>query len=311
MEEIGLLKDLLVVFLIAGVVVYLFHKLRLPAVVGLLAAGVLFGPEQQIGLIHEDESVRLLAEIGVVVLLFTVGLEFSLCRLCAILGCDARGRLATSADLRRRVVSGDVLVLRAWNQAAFRRHAGGHVEHGRSSQGADRSGRFASPHGRIAVAVLLFQDLLVMVFMLSLPLLAPDKAREGIPPLQGLLLGVTTMVGILLATRYVIPRSCFRSFGREIASCFCSPLSRCAWERQRTYRFQWSVARAGSVPGGAGLSDSEYAHQTLAEVLPFRDTLASLFFVSVGMLLDVGYVASHLELVSLTVVAWCRSSLRR
>src|SRR5687768_3463014 len=83
MEDLGLLNDLLVVFIVAAAVVFLFHKLRLPAVVGLLAAGVLVGPSG-LKLVREVENVRLLSEIGVVVLLFTVGLEFSLGRLARL-----------------------------------------------------------------------------------------------------------------------------------------------------------------------------------------------------------------------------------
>lgn len=300
MEELGLLKDLLVVFVVAGVVVYLLHKIRIPAVVGLLLAGVLVGPNT-LRLVHEEENVKLLAEIGVVVLLFTVGLEFSLSRLAKlwhvmlcigvpqVLICGAAAFLAT------------YWYLGTWGSAIF---AGMLIAMSSTAVVLklliDRS-ELAAPHGRISVTVLLFQDLLVMVFMLTLPLLAPHSAGEE-SVLLGLAKGLGSMALVLLATRFVIPYVLYhvvRTRNRELFLLLIVAV--CLGTATLTAASGLSLA-LGAFLAGLALSDSEYAHQTLSEVLPFRDTLSSLFFVSVGMLLDLTYVVEHLPLVTATVV---------
>ena len=157
MEDLGLLTDLLVVFIVAGAVVFLFHALRMPAVVGLLAAGMLVGPSG-LKLVHEVKNVQLLSEIGVVVLLFTVGLEFSLSRLTRLW--DVMLVIAVPQVLICGVVAyaATRMHLDAWQPAVF---VGMLVVMSSTAVVLkvliDR-GELSSPYGRIAVAVLLFQD---------------------------------------------------------------------------------------------------------------------------------------------------------
>jgi CPA2 family monovalent cation:H+ antiporter-2 len=295
-----LLRDLLAVFIVAGAVVYLLHKLRVPAVVGLLLAGVVVGPHG-LKVIHDIHSVELLAEIGVVVLLFTVGLEFSLSWLAKmwhtmlsvglpqVLLCVGVVTLATS------------WYLGSWGSGIF---AGMLVAMSSTAVVLkvliDR-GELPTPQGRVGVTVLLFQDLMVMVFMLTLPLLAArDVGGENI--WFGLLKGLGSMITVLVATRFVIPQVLYhvvRTRNRELF--LIHIVAVCLGTATLTAASGLSLA-LGAFLAGLALSDSEYAQQTLSEVLPFRDTLSSLFFISVGMLLDLGFVAGHLPLVSLTVL---------
>src|SRR5688500_141177 len=162
MEPLGFLRDLLIVFAVAGAVVFLFHRLRVPSVVGLLVAGVLTGPGG-LRLIHDTEHVRTLAEIGIVVLLFAVGLEFSLPRLVGmgrllawvglphVLFCVAAGAARTSwycLDVRTAVFAGMLLAM-ASTAVVFKLLA--------------YRGERAWPQGNLSSAGLLFQDLLVVV----------------------------------------------------------------------------------------------------------------------------------------------------
>jgi CPA2 family monovalent cation:H+ antiporter-2 len=300
MDDLGLLTDLLVVFLVAAGVVFLFHKLRLPAVVGLLTAGVLVGPSG-LKLVHDVENVRLLAEIGVVVLLFTVGLEFSLARLARLW--DVMLMIAVPQVLICGIVSflATWWYFHVWQAAVF---AGMLVAMSSTAVVLkvliDRS-ELSSPQGRISVAVLLFEDLLVMVFMLTLPLLAIDLKHEDNPWLA-LARGLAVMIGILVATRYLIPRLLFwivQTRNRELF--LLAIVALCLGTATLTASTGLSLA-LGAFLAGLALSDSQYAQQTLSEVLPFRDTLASLFFVSVGMLLNLPFVAHHGGLVAITVL---------
>lgn len=301
MEPLDLLRDLLIVFAMAGTVVFLFQRLRLPAVVGLLVAGMLTGPSG-LSLIHEAERVETLAEVGVVVLLFAVGLEFSLPRLAGmgrlmlwvgvpqVLVCELVGIAATWAYFGAVPPAIFVGMLLAMSSTAvvFKLLT-------------DR-GELTSPQGNVAAAVLLFQDLLVVACMVLLPLLA-DHAGEGSSVWQALGLGTGVIVVLLLAGRFVVPYILFqvvRTHNRELFLIVLVLL--CLGSSALTASMGWSLA-LGAFLAGLALSESDYATQTLAEVLPFRDTLSSLFFVSVGMLLDLQFLLANLGLVTVTVLA--------
>jgi CPA2 family monovalent cation:H+ antiporter-2 len=301
MEPFDVLRDLLIIFAVAAAVVLVLQRLRLPSIVGLLVVGVLIGP-YGLSLIHETERVRMLAEIGVVVLLFAVGLEFSLPRLVGlgrlmarvgvpqVLICAAVGVAATGwyfGDVRPALFVGMLLAMSS-TAVVFKLLS-------------DR-GEMASPQGNVAAAVLLFQDLLVVVCMVVLPLLAQRGADEP-SPWQALAVGTLVVALMLLIGRFIVPHLLFqvvRTHNRELFLMVLVLL--CLGSAALTASMGWSLA-LGAFLAGLALSESEYASQTLAEVLPFRDTLSCLFFISVGMLLDLGFVLANLPLVLITVLA--------
>lgn len=301
MEPVHFLKDLLTVFAVAAVVVLLAQRMRLPSVVGLLTAGVLVGPHG-LSWVHEVETVETLAEIGVVVLLFAVGLEFSLPRLVGM------GRLMARIGIPQVLVCGVVAVAGTWWHFGDTRPAvfAGMLLAMSSTAVvfkllSDR-GELASPHGNVAAAVLLFQDLLVVVCMVALPLLAA-RGGEGPSLWQSLGMGTVVVAALLLAGRYVVPHLLFLVVKTKNRELFLMTLILlCLGSAALTGAMGWSLA-LGAFLAGLALSESEYATQTLAEVLPFRDTLASLFFISVGMLLDVRFLADNLPLVLGLVLA--------
>ncbi len=307
------LADLVIVFAVAATVVFAFGQLRLPSVVGLLVAGVLVGP-YGLSLVSDLHVVEVLAEIGVVVLLFTVGLEFSLSRLLVMLPTMAR------VGLPQIVVTTAVVAAATWwylgtlPQAIF---AGMLVAMSSTAIVlkllADR-GETATPHGRIAVAVLLLQDLVVVAAMLAVPLLAtaagvhPPEAAARTPglfadPIASVAAGLATVAAVLAVGRLLVPRilhEVVRLRNRELF--LMTIVLACLGTAAITAQVGLSLA-LGAFLAGLVLSESEYGHQAFTEVLPFRDTLASLFFVSVGMLLDVRFLAEHAGLVAITVLA--------
>ena len=308
------LTDLVIVFAVATAVVFAFGRARVPSVVGLLVAGVLVGP-YGLSLVADVEVVEILAEIGVVVLLFTVGLEFSLSRLLVMLPLMARIGLPQIAGTTVVVAAATWWYLGSLPQAVF---AG--ILVAMSSTAivlkvlADR-GETGTPHGRIAVAVLLLQDLVVVAAMLAVPLLAkaagvtaPEAAvvNPALPPadpLTGIVAGLAVVAALLLAGRVVVPRvlhEVVRLRNRELF--LMTIVLVCLGTAAITAQVGLSLA-LGAFLAGLMLAESEYGHQAFTEVLPFRDTLASLFFVSVGMLLDIRFLGAHLGLVAVTVAA--------
>ncbi|MFM8706426.1 MAG: cation:proton antiporter [Planctomycetia bacterium] len=314
------LADLLVVFAVTAAVVFAFGRARMPSVVGLLVSGVVVGP-YGLSLLADVESVKLLAEIGVVVLLFTVGLEFSMSRLLVMLPLMARIGLPQILGTTAVVTAATWWYLGTIPQAVF---AGLLIAMSSTAIVlkllADR-GETASPHGRIAIAILLLQDLLVVVAMLAVPMLA-DAAGVAPPagdqpsigaghhepplfakPLAAVAAGLVVVVGVLVAGRKLVPpmlHEVVRLRNRELF--LITIVLICLGTAAITAKVGLSLA-LGAFLAGLALSESEYGHQAFTEVLPFRDTLASLFFVSVGMLLDVRFLAAHAGLVAVTVVA--------
>jgi len=310
------LADLVIVFAVAAAIVFAFGQFRLPSVVGLLVAGVLVGP-YGLSLISDLHVVEVLAEIGVVVLLFTVGLEFSLSRLLVMLPTMARVGLPQIVGTTILVTAATWWYLGTLPQAVF---AGMLVAMSSTAivlkLFADR-GETATPHGRIAIAVLLLQDLVVVAAMLAVPLLATaagvDPPAEAAAvshggglfanPFASVAAGLAVVVAVLAVGRLVVPRilhEVVRLRNRELF--LMTIVLACLGTAAITAQAGLSLA-LGAFLAGLVLSESEYGHQAFTEVLPFRDTLASLFFVSVGMLLDIRFLADHAPLVAATVLA--------
>lgn len=284
MTEFAFLADLVIIFAVALVVVSALRRLRLPAIAGFIVAGVLVGPHA-FRLIADSHDVEVLAEIGVVLLLFGIGLELSLERVRRLwrpvllggalqvgltLGTGALVARAMGLDTGPAIFLG-CLVAVSSTAVVLR--------------GLASRGELDAPHGRFALGILIFQDLAVVPMALSIPLLAGLAEGTG-AALSSLATGFAVLAGVLLLARLVVPRL----------------LEAVARMRQRDlfvlavflicFGTAWAVAAAGiSLALGAFLaglvvSGSVYRHQAMAELIPLREVLASVFFVSVGMLLD-------------------------
>ena len=291
MENFSFLYDLIAVFATSGIVVFLFQWLKLPSVIGLLVAGVFVGPHG-LSLIEDEHRVHVLAEIGLVVLLFTVGLEFSLVRVARMwrlmlgvgvpqvalsAGLVGLGYFLYSGEIRSAIFLG---MLAAFSSTAI------------VLKELGDAGDTTAPHGRISIAVLLFQDLLVMLCMLAVPLLAGSKGEDSSLWLS-LAKGVGLVGLLLIISRYFLDRVLFQIVATRNRELFLfAVIVICIGTAALTASVGLSLA-LGAFIAGLILADSEYGHQTMSEVLPFRDTLSSLFFVSVGMLLDLRYLVSN------------------
>lgn len=292
-----LLKDIVVMFGLAVAVALACHKLKIPTVVGLILTGVIAGPHG-LGLTTEIDAVEMLAEIGVIFLLFTIGLEFS---------------IASIGHVKRLFFAGGPLQVGVTALAV----TGLSLSLGVSAQQAILFGLVASlsstaiilrllqerselssPHGKGTMAILIFQDIAFVPMMLVIPFLAGVDADNVWREVGILILKVALIwLAIGLAAPRLVPRLLTRIARTRSNELFLLSIGvLCFFVAWLTSLAGLSLA-LGAFLAGLILSDSEHSHRALENVLPFRDVFSSFFFVSMGMLLDAGYVMSHLPAV--------------
>jgi CPA2 family monovalent cation:H+ antiporter-2 len=289
------------IMLAAGLVgIVLFRRLRLPPIVAYLAVGVILGP-QTFNAVQSGPVLNLLGEIGVALLLFTIGLEFSLGQLRAMrsmllkLG-GGQVLLGTAAGAVIAWYSGI-----AWEGAVI---VGGALALSSTAivvkQLTDQL-ELKTDHGRISVGVLLFQDLAAVPFIVVIPILAQSDGELAGPLLLALLKGIAALVILLAAGRWLL-----RPLFHEVASARSAELFTitvvlvslaAAWG---TAMLGLSLA-LGAFLAGMMLGETEYRHQIENDIRPIRDLLVGLFFIAVGMRLNFVQVAADWLIVLILV----------
>ena len=285
MTDYGVLANLLVIFTVSIAVVFVFHKFRLPSIAGFLVAGALIGPHG-LNLISDIGTVQVLAEIGVVLLLFTIGIEFSLARLASM-----RRLMFLAAPLQVGGVLliawlGATLVGLSWRQGLFWGFLFSLSSTAIVLKTLSERGDSDSIHGRATIGILVFQDLAVVPMMLLTPILASQSDGGGLSILLTLGKSILVIVLVIAAAWYLVPKlleHIVRSRSRELF--LLTIIVLCLGIAWLTSLGGLSLA-LGAFIAGLVISESEYSHQAMAEVLPFRDSFNSLFFVSVGILMD-------------------------
>jgi len=296
------LRDLAVVLAIATAVALLFGRLHLSVVAAFLVAGAILGPTGA-GLVAESRMVDALAEIGVALLLFTVGLEISL----SSLGKMRRQILMAGGA---QVFATILLVLLVLAIAGFHLPEAVFIGFVLSLSSTAivlkvYAGRMEidSSHGRISVGILLFQDMAVIPMMLLIPSLRQWETAQASAVALTLAKAGFSVAAILLLGRFAIPRllkEVIRLNSREILAMtvLCLILG-------TAYIAQlWGLSLAmGAFIAGVVISESDYVHEIAAQILPFRDVFNGVFFISVGMLLDLPFLARNLPAILLMSLA--------
>ncbi|MBE2253381.1 MAG: cation:proton antiporter [Myxococcus sp.] len=298
MPHIPLLDEVALIAALGVAVTLVLSRLRLPAVAGLLLTGALVGPAG-LRLVKSLAAIEVLAEVGVVLLLFTIGLEFSLKRLATVFRQVALGGVL-QVGLTIGVVTGLAM---AWGWPAGRAVFLGFVFALSSTaivlRALTERRELDAPHGRFIVGTLLFQDLCVVPMVLVVPLLG-SAATEG-----GVVMGVAVALGkaaaVVVVTialaRLVVPRLLSwvdSSRSREVF--LLAVLALCMGTAWATGLAGLSLA-LGAFLGGMAVADTDYGHRAMSEVMPLRDAFVSVFFVSLGMFFDVGVVLAQPVLV--------------
>lgn len=294
--HLHLLEELTVVFILSIGVLILCHRIKIPPIVGFLLTGVLAGPNA-LGLFRSLEQIEAMAEVGIALLLFSIGAEFSLHSLLQIkrwvlvagsvqMGLTMLATLMVASTLGFSTgegiflgaiisLSSTALILKLLQERA----------------------EIDSIYGRVTFSVLIFQDLAVIPLMLIVPFLSASSevtlADGGMLLLKGF--GILLLVAI--AAQWIVPRvlnQVAKTKSRElflfavVAICFSVAFI--------TQKAGLSLS-LGALLAGLIISESQYSHQALGNIIPFQQLFTTLFFISVGMLLDPAFVLDHLEII--------------
>ncbi|MCC6139985.1 MAG: cation:proton antiporter [Nitrospira sp.] len=285
MTDYSILSNLLVIFTVSIAVVFAFHQFRLPSIAGFLVAGALIGPHG-FNLISDSSAVQALAEIGVVLLLFTIGIEFSLVQLTSL-----RRLLFIAAPIQvggvvAITLAGAMLAGVPWQQGIFWGFLLSLSSTAIVLKALAANGDSESLHGRAAIGILVFQDLAVVPMILLTPILSSPSEGAAFSILLTLGKAVIVVGLIVAAAWYLVPKileHIVRSRSRELF--LLTVIVLCLGIAWLTSLGGLSLA-LGAFIAGLIISESEFSHQAMAEVLPFRDSFNSLFFVSIGILMD-------------------------
>ena len=296
--DIPLLPDIVAIFCLSIGVLLVCHQIKIPPIVGFLLTGVLCGPTA-LGLVQNPHAVELLAEIGVVLLLFSIGLEMSGEELMRLKRPVFVGGTAQVALTIGAFMGLGVLIGQTWQESMMYGFLASLSSTAIVLSRLQQKAQSESPQGRLDFSVLIFQDIAVVPMMLAIPILA----GRGDTDLGGMLVSagrtLVILVGGWVLARHVVPRIMqlvLRTRSKELM--LMTVLGLCFAIALGTASLGLSLA-LGAFLAGLLLSGSEYSLNVLEGILPFKDVFTSLFFISVGMLLDVDFLVHHLDKVFL------------
>jgi len=284
MHSETLLPQLVLTYALALALLVLAGRLRIPSIVALIITGVIAGPAG-VAIVSTQERVDLLAEVGIVLLLFMVGLEFSVGELrrywrTIVIG----GSLQVALTVVLAVALVTLVLAGAPRLALFVGAFGALSSTAIVLKELTRRNEADSLTGRLTTGVLLFQDLLIIVLLALQPLAAGQVAVAGALRAVGstiLAIVLAAGVGWLVLPKLLRLAATVRSRDAFTLAVFLASVGT-AW---LTSLFGVSMA-LGAFLGGLVLGETEFSHQIHAELRPLRDVLASLFFISMGMLID-------------------------
>ncbi len=301
MPDLHILRDLLILIAFAIPVVAVAQRLRAPSTVGFLIAGILIGPHV-LGLIERSEEVQVIAEIGVVLLLFEIGLEMSFSRvvrmwttvliggglqlvvtiaaataLSVVFGLQWRPALTFGCLL---ALSSTAIVLKALS---------------------DRR-ELDTPYGRVVVGTLLFQDLAVVPLIVVVGVLGPGSPSTLAGGVRQIAISLGVLAGVVVTARFIIPVVLARIAGLQNRELFTLTVGLFGLGAAYATASVGLAMALGAFVAGLVISESEYGAQALSDVLPFRVLFSGIFFTSVGMLLDLGFIVENAGVVAGTAV---------
>lgn len=288
MEDL-LLTDINIIFGLSIFILLIFYRLGIPIVVGFLLTGIIVGPHG-LGAISSVEQVETVSEIGVILLLFTIGAELSLKELWEI---KRSVLIGGPLQVLLTIATTYFLAMRTGMDAAPALFMGFLISLSSTAivlKQLQERAEIYTPQGKISLAILIFQDIIIVPMILVTPVLAGSSEGFGgsLPIL--LLKAIVIITIVVLSARTLVPHLLYQIAKTRNRELFLLSIVfiglTVAWI---TAYIGLSLA-LGAFLAGLIISESEYSHQALGNLMPFKDMFMSFFFVSIGMLLDISNV---------------------
>ncbi|GAB6282134.1 MAG: monovalent cation:proton antiporter-2 (CPA2) family protein [Ignavibacterium sp.] len=288
----NIIKEIVIILLVSIPILFLFRKINLSSIIGFLIAGMIIGPFG-FGLISETEEIEVMAEIGVILLMFTIGLEFSIEKLlkmkklffiggslqvgltilifsvlCFLFGLKLQKAIFISMLIS---LSSTAIVLRLF---------------------VDKN-ELDSPQGKISLGMLLFQDLFIVPALIMLPILGSSEKINIINVLGQIVYAICLIIIIVLVSRFIIPKIIYQIANIRVREVFTIGILLLILGTAYITELIGLSLSIGAFIAGLIISESEFSYETIAEILPFKDAFNSLFFVSIGLLLNLKFVSQN------------------
>ena len=293
-----LIQDILIILAFSVLVVFLLQRLHLPSILGFLITGVIIGPSG-LGLISAVHEVELISEIGVILLLFVIGMELSLKELVSLRKTVLVGGLLQVGLAIVLSAAFSHIIGFSWNESVFLGFLLSLSSTAIVLKILQDRNEISAPHGRNALGILIFQDIIVIPMILVTPILAGETTNVTYALLE--LLGKSLLIILitLVSARYIVPyllHFVAKTNSKELF--LLTTLMICFAVTWITAETGLSLA-LGAFLAGLIISESQYSHQATSLILPFKELFTSFFFISIGMLLNLAFFMDHAGLVLL------------
>lgn len=302
MQEINILKDIVIILFVSITIIILFKKLNIPSIVGFLVAGMIIGP-YGFKLITDSKQIDAIAQLGVILLLFTIGIEVSLKQMLRIkkfvfLGgtlqiffsvlIPALILFINGFDLSTSIFAGMLISLSSTSIILTL---------------LSQANELDSPHGQISVGISVFQDLAVVLMVLLLPVLSQKSTTSVTDIGFQLLLAFIALTVIVIFAKFLIPQIILFLARLKMKEVFTIGILLLLLGTAYLTNLVGLSFALGAFIAGLILSETEFSSQIVADIIPMKDAFKSIFFVSIGLLLNIQFVLSHPLTIFLITIA--------
>lgn len=296
-----LFRELLIILALSIGVLLVGDRLRIPPVVGLILTGVFSGPHG-LGLVNDIEDVDKLAQMGIILLMFGIGMEFSLKRIVQI---RRLFFLGGSLQVGLTVLAGLTIVYYfggSWGEGIFLGCLLAMSSTAVVLRVLEQKGESSSPQGKLSISILIFQDLIAIPMLLLIPFLGTGASNSVVETASLWLLGkgLIVLVVVFFSAQQLVPRLLLlvaRTRNKELF--LMTVLALCFGVAWLTASLGLSLT-IGAFLAGLIISESEYSNEAVSHIFPFQALFISVFFISIGMLLNIDFVI-HQPITILTL----------
>ncbi len=297
----SLFDEMIIILTLSVISLCICFRLKIPGIVGFFIAGAIAGP-YSLALVKSVHEVEVLAETGVILLLFTIGIEFSIAHLVQF---KKPALMGGSLQVIFTILS-TFLILKLFGYRTGDAIFAGFLVSLSSTaivlkiiQGR---GEMDSPYGRVSLAILIFQDIIIVPMMLFTPLLGGNSITSDTSILLIIVKIIAIIAIVITGAKWIVPYLLYKVTRTRSKELFIlTVVLICFGEAWITYSAGLSLA-LGAFLAGIVISESGYGHQTMASILPLKDLFMSFFFISIGMLLNIRFLYENFWIILLVTV---------